>query len=480
MSNLRNIPAMDELLEMVPIQAQIHLFNREFLIANLRQAVAEIRQELRSSGEQCSKVDLTARIIAHLNERLLQSSRGTLQRVLNGTGVVLHTNLGRAPLGQRALNYLMDIARDYNNLEFDLESGERGSRYRHVEEILVKLTGAEAGLVVNNNAAAVLLGLHTIGQGREVIVSRGQLIEIGGAFRIPDVMKQSGAKLVEVGTTNRTYISDYANAINEKTALLFTAHTSNYKIVGFSAEVQLAELVNLGRNRDIPVMQDLGSGILTDLGAWGMQEEPTVQASVASGADLITFSGDKLLGGPQAGIIVGGADYIGAMKRNQLTRALRVDKMTIAALEGTLLEYLCGDPLHNIPVLRMLTAEPTELAERAESLQRALQEAFPEDWVVLARTIETEDMVGGGAYPTHRIPGYGVQLNFAGGDAESIALHLRRMDPALLVRVKDNAILISVRALLPADDEKIIDLLKRAYTQRAKNRPEAGNEPCKD
>ncbi len=480
MSNLRNIPAIDELLEMVPIQAQVHLFNREFLIANLRQAVAEIRQELRSNGEQCSKEELTARISAHLNELLSQSSRGTLQRVLNGTGVVLHTNLGRAPLGQRALNYLLDMARDYNNLEFDLESGERGSRYCHVEEILVKLTGAEAGLVVNNNAAAVLLGLHTIGQGREVIVSRGQLIEIGGAFRIPDVMKQSGAKLVEVGTTNRTYISDYADAINENTALLFSAHTSNYKVVGFSADVQLAELVNLGKNRDIPVMQDLGSGILTDLSAWGMQEEPTVQASVASGADLITFSGDKLLGGPQAGIIVGRGSYIRAMKQNQLTRALRVDKMTIAALEGTLLEYLCGDPIHNIPVLKMLTAKPVELAERAELLQKALQQAFPEDWMVSVQTVETEDMVGGGAYPTHRIPGYGVQLNSVDREAKPIALHLRRIDPALLVRVKDNAILISMRALPPAEDERIIDLLIRVYAQRAKNRPEAGNEPCKD
>jgi len=292
-------------------------YNREFIMDKLRRAVEESRQELRLNGRDSNKKELAAKILKRLDILIAAATQGTLQKVINGTGVVLHTNLGRAPLGQRALAYLNEIGQNYNNLEFNLENGERGSRYQHVEELLIALTGAEAGLVVNNNAAAVLLGLTALARDKEVIVSRGQLIEIGGAFRIPEVMKQSGARLVEVGTTNKTYISDYAQAINDDTALLFSAHTSNYKIIGFSEEVKLSDLAALGKERNIPVMHDLGSGILNDLGEWGLKDEPTVQASVASGADIISFSGDKLLGGPQAGIIVGKQKYITAMKKNQ-------------------------------------------------------------------------------------------------------------------------------------------------------------------
>ena len=318
-------------------------FNREYVINLLRAVIDDIREELRFLQEEMERDFIKEEVIKRLQKRVEQSARGTLEKVINGTGVVLHTNLGRAPMGERALNYMSAMATNYNNLEMDLESGERGSRYVHVEEILTRLTGAEAALVVNNNAAAVMLGLNTMARGREVIVSRGQLVEIGGAFRIPEVMKLSGAQLVEVGTTNKTYISDFAGAISEETALLFTAHTSNYKIIGFSEEVKLAELVKLGKERGIPVMQDLGSGILYNMKDWGLQDEPSVQECVAAGVDIITFSGDKLLGGPQAGIIVGRKKYIEAMKKNQLTRALRVDKLTIAALEATLLEYLEGN-----------------------------------------------------------------------------------------------------------------------------------------
>lgn len=462
MSSLRNIPSIDEMVEAKAVQDHLQRFNRDFVIANLRQAVDDVRQKLRSSGEESSREYLGACIATRLDELLLQANRGTLQKVINGTGVVLHTNLGRAPLGKRALVYLQDMARDYNNLEYDLESGERGSRYSHVGDLLVKLTGAEAGLVVNNNAAAVMLGLNTLAQGCEVIVSRGQLVEIGGAFRIPEVMKQSGARLIEVGTTNRTYISDYANAINENTALLFAAHTSNYKIVGFSAEVELGELVDLGRTRNIPVMQDLGSGILIDLSEWGLKEEPTVQASVNTGADLITFSGDKLLGGPQAGIIVGRKDYIEKMKKNHLTRALRVDKMTIAALEGTLLEYLSGDPLNNIPVLRMLVTEPEELASRAEALKEALQSALAEEAVLAIKTTPTDDMVGGGAYPAYKLPGFAVQLFFAQRRLNTIAQTLRSMEPALVARIQEDSLLISLRTVDPRDDALVINMLAAA------------------
>jgi len=480
MSYLRNIPAIDELLEMKQVQAQFDRYNREFLVATLRQATDEVRQALRLSGAGCSREDITAQIVTRFHTMLSGSSRGTLRKVINGTGVVLHTNLGRAPLGPRALQYVQEMASDYNNLEFHLESGERGSRYQHVEQLLVKLTGSEAGLVVNNNAAGVLLGLNTVAQDREVIVSRGQLIEIGGSFRIPDVMRQSGARLVEVGTTNRTYLSDYGQAINEKTALLFSAHTSNYKIVGFSAEVQVAELAALGKAHNIPVMQDLGSGTLSDLSAWGLGEEPTVQASVAAGADLVTFSGDKLLGGPQAGIVVGRANYIGDMKRNQLIRALRVDKMTIAALEGTLLEYWCGDPLQNIPVLRMLTMTPTKLAIRAESLRSALQEMLVDHAALSIRTVETGDMVGGGAYPTYKLPGHGVQITFADNRLQTVARQLRQMEPALVARLQDNALLVSVRTLGPGEDRQVVKLLTEACGQTTEKSPVARHEPCKD
>ena len=462
MSSLRNIPSIDEILEAQAVQEHLQRFNRDFVMANLRQATADVRQELLSSGEESSRGDLGARIATRLEKLLLQANRGTLQKIINGTGVVLHTNLGRAPLGKRALAYLQEMAGDYNNLEYDLDSGERGSRYTHVGDLLVKLTGAEAGLVVNNNAAAVMLGLNTVAQGCEVIVSRGQLVEIGGAFRIPEVMKQSGARLIEVGTTNRTYISDYASAINENTALLFAAHTSNYRIVGFSAEVELGELVELGKARNIPVMQDLGSGILADLSVWGLKEEPTVQASVKTGADLITFSGDKLLGGPQAGIIVGRQNYIEKMKKNQLTRALRVDKMTIAALEGTLLEYLCGDPLNNIPVLKMLVTGPAELAYRAEALKERLQRALAEGSVLAINTTPTDDMVGGGAYPAYKLPGFAVQLIFAEKRLKEIARRLRSMEPALVARIQEDSLLISMRTVDPEDESLVIEMLATA------------------
>jgi len=478
MTSLRNIPAIDDLLALPKVNDLLKQYNREFILGNLRQAVEASRQELRLTGEKCGKESLTEKILQQLHIYIEKASRGTLQKVINGTGVVLHTNLGRAPLGERAMEYLGYMGKNYNNLEFDLESGERGSRYRHVEELLVTLTGAEAGLVVNNNAAAVLLGLTCLAQGKEVIVSRGQLIEIGGAFRIPEVMKASGARLVEVGTTNKTYISDYAQAITEETTLLFSAHTSNYKIVGFSEEVKLAELVKLGQERGIPVMLDLGSGILQDLGEWGLKEEPTVQASVVSGADIITFSGDKLLGGPQAGVIVGKQKYISAMKKNQLTRALRVDKLIIAALEGSLLEYHCGDPLQKIPVLRMLATPEATLLERAETLRAKLYTRLQNTGRIQdIMVVKTEDMVGGGAYPTYKIPGYGVQLAFRENLLEMLAKRLREMKPALLTRKQEDKMLISMRALLSGDADRVVEMLDNTLRSELGTDPETGGKP---
>ena len=477
MTNLRNIPSIDELLVMPHMQSLVGQYNREFIMEKLRQAVEEIRQELRLKGGDSNKKELAGRILKRLDILIAKATRGSLQKVINGTGVVLHTNLGRAPLGQRALAYLNEIGQNYNNLEFNLENGERGSRYQHVEDLLIALTGAEAGLVVNNNAAAVLLGLTTWARDKEVIVSRGQLIEIGGAFRIPDVMKQSGARLVEVGTTNKTYISDYAQAINDDTALLFSAHTSNYKIVGFSEEVKLNDLVTLGKERNIPVMHDLGSGILYDLGEWGLKDEPTVRASVDSGADIISFSGDKLLGGPQAGIIVGKQKHITAMKKNQLTRALRVDKLNIAALEGTLLEYLSGDPLQAIPVLKMLTATGQDLWARAEGLREALKDKLEISGAIQSiAVVETEDMVGGGAYPTYKIPGYGVQIAFQEIQLETVARQLREMSPALLTRKQEDKMLISVRTLLEGDDDALLAIMGKVLLAGVELKIEPGEK----
>ncbi len=463
MSNLRNIPAIDELLAWPSIQNSLEKYPRELVVELIRQATDDIRQELRSSGQTKTKDELSQAIIARMEYLLQNSTRGSLARVINATGVVLHTNLGRAPLGERAWENMQRAAQRYNNLEFDLESGGRGSRYTHVEELLTRLTGAEAALVVNNNAAAVLLGLTTLAQGREVIVSRGQLIEIGGAFRIPEVMKASGANLVEVGTTNRTYLSDYEAAINESTALLFSAHTSNYKIVGFTAEVELKDLAGLGQEKGIPVFHDLGSGILTDLGDWGLKDEPTVQACIKTGVDIISFSGDKLLGGPQAGILVGKKKYIEQMKKNQLTRALRVDKLSIAALEGTLLEYLCGNPQQGIPVVQMLTRSADSLQGSAEKLKDKLSEKLAASGTLSkVEVVELEDMVGGGAYPSYKIPGYGIQISFRDEALESLAKKLRLMSPALLTRKQEDQMLISVRTLLPGEDEELVQLLAQA------------------
>jgi len=488
MNKLRNIPAIDELLMQSRLRNLLEIYSRDFVVNALREATTEIRNELRQDDREHSKESLMNSIIDQLESKIKIMKKGTLQRVINGTGVVLHTNLGRAPLGKRALQYLNKMAVGYTNLEMDLEKGERGSRYAHVEDILIRLTGAEAALVVNNNAAAVLLALTTLARGKEVIVSRGQLVEIGGAFRIPDVMKQSGAALIEVGTTNKTYVTDYKKAITEQTALLFAAHTSNYKIVGFTEEVKMDELVTLGQESCLPVMLDLGSGILSDLGNWGLLDEPTVQTSVRTGADIITFSGDKLLGGPQAGIILGKKQYIEAMKKNQLTRALRVDKLTIAALEGTLLEYLTGKPNKDIPVLAMLTRSEQELQAQAQKMAEKFKMHLGAQQLV--ETVEVKkisDMVGGGAYPTYELPGYAVEIGFYEISLETISHRLRLMNPAILTRKQDDKMLISVRTLLEEDETVLVQQLgkvlinasaeKDGNRQRKTAASEINNEP---
>ncbi len=460
MNNLKNIPSIDEMLKNERIKQLIEVYQRDFMVDVVRSATEELRRELFLKEEKIKKEKLMQAILVKVEHMVSRLAGGSLKEVINGTGVVLHTNLGRAPLGKGAIDYMVRMASSYNNLEFELEKGERGERYGHVEEVLTRLTGAEAALVVNNNAAAVLLGLNTLAREREVIVSRGQLVEIGGAFRIPEVMKLSGARLVEVGTTNKTYISDFAAAINAETALLFAAHTSNYKILGFTQEVPLEELVKLGQEKELPVMQDLGSGIFYDKDDWGLREEPAVKRCVAAGVDIVTFSGDKLLGGPQAGIIVGKKALVEAMKKNQLTRALRVDKLTIAALEGTLLEYLLGSPKKNIPVIEMLALSREELREKAERLLELLEMRTEGlSGIRQLKLVELEDMVGGGAYPTYKIPGFGVEIEFSQPGLEKAAKILRLGSPALLTRRQEDKMLLSVRTLLPGDEIKVADLI---------------------
>jgi L-seryl-tRNA(Ser) seleniumtransferase len=392
---LRSLPSVDQLLRRVADDVDARAITRAHLTALVRETLDRERARVRDERAAPADADVLA---ARVVERARRAGAFSLRPVINAQGVVLHTNLGRAIVSPLALERLAAVGGAYSNLELDLARKERGSRYGHVEAVLRRLTGAEDALVVNNNAAAVLLALETLAHGREVIVSRGELIEIGGEFRIPDIMLRSGAVLREVGATNRTHLRDYADAITEKTALLLKVHTSNYRVVGFTAEVSSRELVALGRERRLPVMEDLGSGSLVDLRPWGFPYEPTVPETVASGVDLVSFSGDKLLGGPQAGIVVGRRDIVARLKKNPWNRALRIDKFTIAALEATLHAYDAGTALQTVPTLAMLTEPLAEVRSRA---RRVLRRLAPEVRKRLgARVVDDHAQVGGGALPT--------------------------------------------------------------------------------
>src|SRR5262245_44436250 len=397
MAALRALPSVDALVSGLVGHAALAGIPRRRVAETVREVLAEERQRVLAGETAAGPNVLGERVAAAL-------ARGafSLGRVINATGVVLHTNLGRALLSPLARERVLEAASGYTNLEMDIARKERGSRYVHVSGLLQRLTGAPASLVVNNNASAVLLALETLARGKEVIVSRGELIEIGGEFRIPDIMRRSGAVLREVGTTNRTHLKDYAGAIGPETALILKVHTSNYRVVGFTADVSSRELAELGRQRGVPVMEDLGSGCFVDLSRHGFPHEPTVPDVVASGVDLVTFSGDKLLGGPQAGIVVGRADLVDRLAKNPLNRALRIDKFTIAALEGTLYAYEAGNALETVPALRMLT-EPLPFIRRRA--QRLLRQLTAETRKALGASVEkTRSQVGGGALPTVELP----------------------------------------------------------------------------
>ncbi len=457
---LRKLPAINIVLEQAGIK-QLELRCPHALISEAAsETVQSIREAILAGEKSLDTITELDKIVDLVVKRVAEKTSPNLRKVINATGIVLHTNLGRAVLAGSAVKAINDVAANYSNLELDLTTGERGTRYAHIEKLLCRLTGAEAGMAVNNNAAAVLLVLNTLAKDREVIVSRGQLVEIGGSFRIPDVMSQSGAVLVEVGTTNKTHLRDYESAVTEDTALLLKVHTSNYKVIGFTAEVSGGELVSLGRTRGIAVYEDLGSGVLVEFMKYGISHEPTVNESIKAGVDILTCSGDKLFGGPQAGIIVGRKYIIDKIKQNPLTRALRVDKFTLAAMEATLRLYFDEETaVAEIPTLRMIMMQPEEIRLRAEKLQDLLREKTGD-------SIDTEiiagfSQVGGGALPEENLPTFLVSVRPLSLSVNKLEKMFREMEPPVLARIQKDRLLFDPRTLLDKDCEVIAINLQR-------------------
>jgi L-seryl-tRNA(Ser) seleniumtransferase len=454
---LRALPSVDAVLVTLAAEPAIAGWPRRRLADAVRDAVDAERRRVLAAEDGAVTPASAAELAGRVAAGAARAGAFSLDRVVNATGVVLHTNLGRALLSPLAQERVLQAAHAYTNLELDIERKERGSRYGHVQGLLRRLTGAAGALVVNNNAAAVLLALETLARGREVVVSRGELIEIGGEFRIPDIMRRSGAVLREVGTTNRTHLKDYVDALGPETALLLKVHPSNYRVVGFTAEVNARELVEAAHARGVPVMEDLGSGCLLDLRPHGFPHEPTVPEVVASGIDLVSFSGDKLLGGPQAGIVVGRADLVDRLAHNPLNRALRIDKLTIAALEGTLHAYEAGDALATIPTLRMLAEPVGSIRARARNILRGLGP------VARARlgagVIETRSQVGGGALPTVELPTAAVALGTPARPAHGLDDALRAGRPPVLGRLLDDRLLLDCRTVLPDDVSVLVGRL---------------------
>ena len=443
---LRKLPAVDDLLRSGRAVTWTQRFGRELVVEALRLGLTQVRNEMRTTQSAYPGEEL---VWARAEAYLTALAEPSLRPVINASGVIIHTNLGRAPLSDAVLAAMRAAGEGYSNLEFDLEEGQRGSRYVHAETLLCHLTGAEAALLVNNNAGAVLLTLSALAQGREVIISRGQLVEIGGGFRIPDVMAQSGARLVEVGTTNRTHISDYTAAIGDETAALMRVHTSNFRLIGFTATPELSELVALARG--LWVLDDLGSGTLLDTQPYGIAHEPMVQESVAAGADVVTFSGDKLLGGPQAGIIVGKAEPLARLRRHPLTRALRVDKTTIAGIQANLLHYAKGEALSAVPVWRMIAMPAEEVASRARAFVDRLGAAGRGCELLPGRS-----MIGGGSLPGESLPTTLIALpaqSESAANPTSLAKALRRGHPAVVARIQDERVVLDLRTVLPGQED---------------------------
>ncbi|MFC2024054.1 L-seryl-tRNA(Sec) selenium transferase [Chloroflexota bacterium] len=454
-SQFRCLPGVDKLLSQERIKRLEKSCPRELLADVIRRYLAEERAAI-AAGNPCPPL---REIIKQICARVESLIKPGLRPVINATGVILHTNLGRAALSKDAVSAMKSVAASYCNLEFDIESGRRGSRHSHVEGLLCQLTGAEAALVVNNNAAAVLLALTALARRKEVIVSRGQAVEIGGGFRIPDVMRQSGAKLVEVGTTNCTYLKDYEEAISPRTAALMRVHSSNFRLVGFTQLVSLEELVSLGKRYSLPVFDDLGSGCLLNTSQFGLDAEPTLSQSVQSGAGLAFFSGDKLLGGPQAGIIIGQKPYVERLKKHPLYRAMRLDKIRLAGLSATLIHYARGEAVAKVPIWRLIAAPLEDIERRAGQWAVALGEK--------ARVISGETMIGGGSLPGGVLPTRLVAIGTedkrsAPAIAQSLSQYLRRGKVPVIGRISGRVLLLDPRSVLPEEDVAVLRALRSA------------------
>ncbi len=453
---LKSLPGVDHLLNLAGADERFSRIPRSLVLESLRRAVEDTRKcILEGQPVTPDHTQIMARAAKIATERM----KNRLKPLINGTGVVLHTNLGRALLCREALDNILDVSAAYSNLELNLATGKRGIRYAAIEGLICELTGAEAAMAVNNNAGAVLLALNTLAQGREVVVSRGELVEIGGSFRVPDVMIKSGCILREVGTTNRTHARDYTNAVTEETGLLLKVHTSNYKIEGFTASVPLKELVEIGKTHGLPVMEDLGSGTLIDFSQFGLPAEPPVFEQVAAGADVVTFSGDKLLGGPQAGVIVGNKKYLDQIKANPLTRALRIDKMTLAALESTLKLYRdTAEAVEKIPTLRMLTRSYEQICLDADTLFALVSKGVGNKAEVALSDMNSRP--GGGSYPGLTLPTRCLTIRPKAMSVTTLDKALRAFDPPVMGRIEDNWFIIDPRTLQPGQDKILAGIFK--------------------
>ena len=458
----RSIPKVDVLLENQDIVTLIENHHRDVVVDVIREEIDKLRNFIKENDD----VDLIETKINNLIENIKISTEKVysynIKKVINGTGTILHTNLGRAIISKKHADYLSEVVTSYSNLEYNLEEGKRGERYSHFEKLICKITGAEAAMAVNNNAAAVMLVLSSMAAEREVIVSRGELVEVGGKFRIPDVMKSSNAHLVEIGTTNKTHLEDYEDAISENTGAFLKVHTSNFKILGFTESVSIEELCKLGREKDIPVIEDIGSGVLVDLSKYGLEYEPTVQDSIKAGVDVVSFSGDKLLGGPQAGIIVGKKKYIDKMKKNPLTRAFRIDKFTATILEMIFHEYLNEeDAIKNIPVLSLITKDLKEIEKNANALFNKIENLKN---VADINIKDTLSQIGGGSLPAERIKSKSVTIMPKNISTQSLEAKLRAGKNPVVGRISEEKLILDMRTVLEDEidilAQKLIDILK--------------------
>ena len=453
---LRNLPSVERVVSSDILAAAVATYGREWLVDLTRDALAQARQDILAGGEPPCLDDI-AEAVRHAVDELVTPSPRPL---INATGVVIHTNLGRAPLSKSAIAAADAVSRGYSDLEIDLATGRRGSRQAHLQSLLRQITGAEAALVVNNNASALLLGLSALAAGREVIVARGEAVEIGGGFRIPDVLRQSGCTLVDVGTTNRTYVRDYADAVTDDTAAFLKAHASNFRVEGFTAAVAERDLVELAERTGIPALHDVGSGALLPTERYGLAHEPTPQEAIAAGIGLVFFSGDKLLGGPQAGIVVGKRELVGRLERHPLARAVRIDKMSLASLTATLTHYLSGNAESEVPVWRMISAPAMEIKSRAERWRDAVSGSSGYETAV----VPARSAIGGGSLPGETLDSWALSIsaNGAGHSPESLLSTLRSRSTPVIARIEDDAVRLDPRTVLPEQDDDITRAIAEA------------------